>query len=138
MDLASLVSSLFVLASKVQSMHWMVNGPSFLEIHRLLGDQYEKLREFGDMFAEHIRILGFIPPLTMREMITESRIAEYPPSRPDWKVFIKILQSDMENLANMVNMFNTQERGINNDLDELHNWLTKQAWFLRMYNENTI
>jgi DNA-binding ferritin-like protein len=46
----------------------MMNGPSFLELHQLTGDQYEKLRQYGDVFAEHVRILGMIPPLTMNEM----------------------------------------------------------------------
>jgi hypothetical protein len=39
----------------------------------------------------------------------------------------------MEMLAKIVNNMNGPNRGVNNDLDELHKWLMKQSWFLRMY-----
>ena len=47
-----------VIYIKTRNYHWNIKGPSFLEIHRLLEEQYEVLVETIDQIAERIKKIG--------------------------------------------------------------------------------
>lgn len=133
MDLFDLTAVLFAFAQKVQSTHWTIRGGSyicpFMNLHTLLGDQYESLRKYGDKFAEHMIILEMSPP-TLHDIAQ----ASIPPfNEGEWQMMISELVADYTAIALAVNQMDTDNRGISNDLDDLHNFLSKQQWFLRSY-----
>lgn len=133
MHLFHLTASLFALAQKVQSIHWTIHSGAyvcpFISLHTLLGDQYKRLREFGDKFGEHMVILDLSPP-TLHDI---AHAAIPPFVEDDWIVMIGNISADYTALALAVNEMKSDNRSINNDLDELHNFLSKQQWFLRSY-----
>lgn len=67
-----------VIYIKTRNYHWNIKGPSFLEIHRLLEEQYEVLVETIDQIAERIKKLGGKANGTMKEFIETTRLSEGP------------------------------------------------------------
>ncbi|HRQ49812.1 MAG TPA: ferritin-like domain-containing protein [Agriterribacter sp.] len=47
-----------ILYNKTRSYHWNVEGPSFMELHKLYEEQYTALAEVIDEIAEWIRTIG--------------------------------------------------------------------------------
>ncbi|TMV09887.1 DNA starvation/stationary phase protection protein [Ruegeria sediminis] len=87
-----------LLMVKTQGYHWNVVGPLFLPIHELTERQYRDLFEAIDTLAERIRALGQIAPISVTDMISQSRLTEEETVR-DAHGMIKQLISDNESLA---------------------------------------
>lgn len=56
--LLSVLANSYSLCLKTQNYHWNITGPHFIELHKLLDDQYSELIEAVDGIAEHIRTYG--------------------------------------------------------------------------------
>lgn len=95
----------------------------------MLGDQYEKLREFGDIFAEDIRSMGNKQLPTIKDIATVEMVDNFKQSST-FEMLEDLLQ-DYDSLATYVNNLQVTERGLSNDLDDLHKYFTKQIYFLR-------
>lgn len=129
MALFNLTSALFCLAQKVQNIHWVIEGPQFLEVHKMLGEQYEKLREFGDIFAENIRSMGGTQLPTIKDIAKVEIVGQF--NKSSTLQMLADLLQNYDFLANYVNNVQVTERGVSNDLDDLHKYLTKQIYFLK-------
>ena len=58
LELNKLLANEFVLYTKTRSSHWNIEGPSFMELHKLFEGQYEELDEIVDSVAERVRSIG--------------------------------------------------------------------------------
>jgi starvation-inducible DNA-binding protein len=67
-----------VIYIKTRNYHWNIKGPSFLEIHRLLEEQYELIVKTIDEIAERIKKLGGKANGTMKEFLETTRLEEGP------------------------------------------------------------
>lgn len=128
-----LVASLLVLRQKIHSFHWEIVGISFHEIHTLLGKQYDEILLFADRVAEYMRTLDLHPPNTLKRMIELSKIKESDGSQLSPSDMILILHDDFKILGDYVNQLPDESRAWSNIMDDLHEFLMKQHWFMRSY-----
>src|SRR5688572_794451 len=80
--LSTVLSTENVLYIKIRKFHWNVNGPSFMEFHKLFQEQYEILEAAIDEIAERINKLGAPAIGTMEEFLKSSKVKEQPGSYP--------------------------------------------------------
>ena len=66
------------LSSQIKQAHWNVKGPSFIGLHLLFDEIYEKFEDLVDIMAERIPQLGGIVMGTVRVAASKSRLTEYP------------------------------------------------------------
>ena len=85
-----------VLYTKTRKFHWNVKGESFMELHKLFEDQYDKLEEAIDEIAERINKLGSPTPGTMKEFLDLTSLQESPGKYPNQKDMLKELLGDHE------------------------------------------
>jgi starvation-inducible DNA-binding protein len=94
--LTVVLADAMVLYVKTRKFHWNVSGESFMELHKLFENQYDKLEEAIDEIAERINKLGSKTIGTMEEFIKESSIKESPGKYPSSKDMIRELLKDHE------------------------------------------
>ena len=70
------LSDLVVFYRKVQNYHWNVKGKDFFVVHSKLEEYYDEINEQIDEVGEHILILGGEPLGTMKDYLTNTKIAE--------------------------------------------------------------
>ncbi|VXC28741.1 DNA starvation/stationary phase protection protein [Flavobacterium sp. 9AF] len=75
-DLTVVLSNEMVLYVKSRKFHWNVTGNSFMELHKLFENQYNKLEKTIDEVAERISKLGGKTIGTMKEFIENSILKE--------------------------------------------------------------
>lgn len=56
--LSKVLADAVILYIKTRKFHWNVSGNSFMELHKLFEEQYEKLEHSIDEIAERINKLG--------------------------------------------------------------------------------
>ena len=66
------------LSSQLKQAHWNVKGPSFIGLHLLFDEIYEKFESLVDVMAERIPQLGGLVLGTVRVAAKKSRLDEYP------------------------------------------------------------
>jgi starvation-inducible DNA-binding protein len=72
------LSSLYLLAIKTHGFHWNVEGPLFIELHKMFETQYTQLFETADVFAERMRALDAKAPTSAAKFATLTRVKEEP------------------------------------------------------------
>jgi len=72
------LASLFTLFHQVQKHHWLVEGPQFMDLHKVLQEHYEELHEEADRIAERITALGGIPTSAPQEQARLSYVEHEP------------------------------------------------------------
>lgn len=97
-ELTAILSNTVLLYMKARKFHWNVSGNSFMELHKLFEQHYEKLDESMDEIAERISKLGFIVPATLAEFSTIGTIQETPGHNPDQPGMIRELLKDHESV----------------------------------------
>jgi starvation-inducible DNA-binding protein len=85
-----------VLYTKTRKYHWNMSGPSFMELHKLLEDHYEKLAVATDEVAERINKLGSPAIGTLAEFLENASLKESPGKLPPPEGMLKELLSDHE------------------------------------------
>ena len=76
--LNQLLADEHILYNKTRNYHWSVEGPSFMEFHKLYEGQYTQLAEMIDEIAERITALGGTAMGTARVVAQKSTLSEYP------------------------------------------------------------
>ena len=127
-----------VLYNKTRSYHWNVEGPSFMELHKLYEAQYTELAEVIDEIAERIRTIGFYAEGRLSELLKLTSLKE--PSVPKhFKEQIPNLDADHEkiivNLRKQIDVFDEKYKDIGSSdfLTGLLKQHEKMAWMLRSY-----
>ena len=74
-DLDRLQATFWVLYHQYHKHHWLVVGPSFLELHRFLEEHYTEVHSHLDAIAERMTALGGIPT---SDPVNQARLAHVP------------------------------------------------------------
>jgi starvation-inducible DNA-binding protein len=67
--LNQLLADEHILYNKTRNYHWSIEGPSFMEFHKLYEAQYTVLAETIDQIAERIRTIGHFAEGRLKEII---------------------------------------------------------------------
>lgn len=134
------LATLIVLQHNLRLAHWEIVGPNFIGLHTLLGTQYQELGTFIDRVAEFMRMHGD-HAITLSTALNLSKVRELSvsPSR-SWEALIASTSNSITVTAKMVQDIDYRvpgqdslDRSWNKLADDLHEWLTKQAWLLRSH-----
>lgn len=128
MTLNKVLADIAVLKQKAYNMHWNVQDPSFMTIHKMTEALYEGLIELFDEVAEKISMEGKLPLSTLKEYIKESSIKEAPTKHFKKAEIMKELTKDLNTLlkdALKVKGTATTQTTI----DAVVDYVTKQKWF---------
>ena len=137
--LTNILADAHVLYIKSRKFHWNVSGNSFMELHKLFEDHYNKLEAAIDEIAERINKLGFKTPGTMEEFLKVASLKEAPGKYPEQTDMLKELLKDHESVIIVL------RKGIDDCQDEYKDagtadFLTDlirehetMAWTLRRY-----
>jgi starvation-inducible DNA-binding protein len=136
--LNQLLADEHVLYNKTRSYHWDVEGPSFMEFHKLYEGQYTELAEMIDEIAERIRTIGHYAEGRLKEIIKLASLEE-PDVPTDQSSQIENLESDHEviivRLRKLITDFDEKYKDIGSS-DFVTGMLKqheKMAWMLRSY-----
>ncbi|RYY57180.1 MAG: DNA starvation/stationary phase protection protein, partial [Chitinophagaceae bacterium] len=76
LELNKLLADEHVLYNKTRNYHWSVEGPSFMEFHKLYEGQYTELAETIDQIAERIRTIGHFAEGRLKEILQLASLDE--------------------------------------------------------------
>ena len=137
-SLNQLLADEHVLYNKTRNYHWSIEGPSFMEFHKLYESQYTLLAETIDQIAERIRTIGHFAEGRLKELLKLATLDE-PEAPTDQTQQIEILDADHETII-------VKLRKLIKEFDEKHNDIgssdfvtgllkqhEKMAWMLRSY-----
>jgi len=133
--LQALLSSEYVLATKMRNFHWNVKGPTFMMLHEMFGDMYNAINDQADAIAERIRQLDGCPEGTLAAFKRDSFLEEEAcPVNGDQ--MIKCLVDDSDRMVEQMRVA-IQIAETNKDfgtMDLITKWMElheKQLYFLR-------
>ncbi len=138
LELNKLLADEHVLYNKTRNYHWSIEGPSFMEFHKLYEQQYTDLAEVIDEIAERIRTIGHFAEGRLKELVQLASLDE-PAAPTDQASQIANLEGDHEiliqRLRHLVPVFNDDYKDIGSAdfLTGLLKQHEKMAWMLRSY-----
>jgi len=97
--LTIVLGSEMVLYVKMRNYHWNISGNSFIELHRLIEEQYKKTELIIDEVAERISKLGGRAIGSMHEFLKNSVLEESKIDSLNQKNMIEDLCDDHEKIA---------------------------------------
>lgn len=137
--LATILSNEMTLYVKTRKFHWNISGNSFMELHKLLEEQYRVLEANIDEVAERINQLGEKTIGTMKEFIQNSTLKEAPNEYASQKNMLAELLQNHEQLVtefrDYIPVFEneTNDIGSADFVTGLLQEHEKMAWILRRY-----
>lgn len=136
-EMKKVLATAFSLYLKTHNYHWNVTGPNFIQYHNYLGDLYEEIHDSVDLYAEHIRTLGFFTPGSLSRFSQMTSIEdEMSIPTPD-VMFVRLVIDNMKflemlrstrNIADEMNEF-----GIVNFLEGQIDAHEKIQWMLNSF-----
>jgi starvation-inducible DNA-binding protein len=136
--LNQLLADEHILYNKTRNYHWSIEGPSFMEFHKLYETQYEILAETIDQVAERIRTLGHFAEGRLKEIIKLATLDE-PEVPTEQEKQIQNLETDHETmimkLRKLIKDFDEKYKDIGSSdfATGLLKEHEKMAWMLRSY-----
>ncbi len=128
-----LVADAQVLYTKLHNFHWNVKGPHFYQIHTKTEEFYNHFATLYDDLAERVIQLGGTPYVTLKEILENTRIEEYPSTKfttaelfQSLKEDFKFLLSEFRNLGEIVD----GDAASTALVDEQITFLEKEIWML--------
>jgi starvation-inducible DNA-binding protein len=129
------LGTVMVLYFKTHGFHWNVEGAIFPAYHKFFEEQYEKMWESVDGFAEQIRQLDAYSPSSLGRMIELSKINEQPKVPEPVEMIEELFQDHCTLITMLTEAFTiaTQEnkQGLANFLADKIEDHTKMRWMLR-------
>ncbi len=125
----------FRLYVQTHGYHWNVQGPQFLKLHELFGDQYANMWEALDDVAERLRALGVAAPGTVTELMSlaDDPEEEMPISADD--MVAKLIHSHTTLAECLRGAFQDAEDAVDDVtagmLTDRLTWHEKTLWMLR-------
>lgn len=138
LELNKLLADEHVLYNKTRNYHWSIEGPSFMEFHKLYEGQYTELAEVIDQIAERIRTIGHFAEGRLKEILKLANLDE-PEAPTDQATQIANLDADHEILINrlrkLIKDFDEKYKDIGSSdfVTGLLKQHEKMAWMLRSY-----
>jgi len=137
-ELNKLLADEHVLYNKTRNYHWSVEGPSFMEFHKLYEGQYTELAEMIDQIAERIRTIGHFAEGRLKELLKLASLEE-PAAPTEQAKQIANLESDHETIINRLRKLiqdfedKYKDAGSTDFVTGLLKQHEKMAWMLRSY-----
>lgn len=136
--LNQLLADEHILYNKTRNYHWSVEGPSFMEFHKLYEQQYTDLAEMIDEIAERIRTIGHFAEGRLKELLKLAQLDE-PAPPTDQTSQIRNLEGDHEiliqRIRKLIDEFDEKykDKGSSDFVTGLLKQHEKMAWMLRSY-----
>lgn len=136
--LNQLLADEHILYNKTRSYHWSIEGPSFMEFHKLYEAQYTELAEMIDEIAERIRTIGHFAEGRLKEIVKLATLDE-PAVPTDQSTQIANLDADHELIVNKLRKLITdfdekyKDIGSSDFATGLLKQHEKMAWMIRSY-----
>lgn len=136
--LNQLLADEHILYNKTRNYHWSIEGPSFMEFHKLYEAQYTVLAETIDQIAERIRTIGHFAEGRLKEIIKLATLDEQE-APTDQAKQIENLETDHETmiikLRKLIKDFDEKYKDIGSSdfVTGLLKEHEKMAWMLRSY-----
>jgi starvation-inducible DNA-binding protein len=131
------LASAFSFAIKVQNYHWNVTGPNFNEYHAFFQTIYERVYNDVDLYAEHVRILGFYSPGSLSRFAELSRIEDELAIPPASKMFARLASDNMILITLLKNLRKDADEinavGLIVTLEDSINYHEKLQWMLTSF-----
>lgn len=137
-SLNQLLADEHILYNKTRNYHWSIEGPSFMEFHKLYEAQYTALAEAIDQIAERIRTIGHFAEGRLKEIIKLATLDE-PEAPTDQAKQIENLETDhatmIIKLRKLIKDFDEKYKDIGSSdfVTGLLKDHEKMAWMLRSY-----
>ena len=137
-ELNKLLADEHILYNKTRNYHWSIEGPSFMEFHKLYEQQYTDLAEVIDEIAERIRTIGHFAEGRLKEIIKLASLDE-PEVPTNQTEQISNLEADHETIINrlrkLIKDFDEKYKDIGSSdfVTGLLKQHEKMAWMLRSY-----
>jgi starvation-inducible DNA-binding protein len=137
-SLNQLLADEHILYNKTRNYHWSIEGPSFMEFHKLYEEQYTQLAETIDQIAERIRTIGHFAEGRLKEILKLASLDE-PEAPVDQALQISNLIGDHEmiiiRLRKLIQDFDEKNKDIGSSdfVTGLLKEHEKMAWMLRSY-----
>jgi starvation-inducible DNA-binding protein len=137
-ELNKLLADEHILYNKTRNYHWSIEGPSFMEFHKLYEQQYTLLAEVIDEIAERIRTIGHFAEGRLKEIIKLASLDE-PEAPTKQSEQIANLESDHETiiirLRKLIKAFDEDYKDVGSAdfITGLLKTHEKMAWMLRSY-----
>jgi starvation-inducible DNA-binding protein len=137
-SLNQLLADEHVLYNKTRNYHWSIEGPSFMEFHKLYEAQYTVLAESIDQIAERIRTIGHFAEGRLKELLKLTSLEE-PEAPTDQAQQIENLEADHETIITKLRKLitdideNYKDIGSSDFVTGLLKQHEKMAWMLRSY-----
>lgn len=135
----TILASAFSIYLKAHNYHWNVTGPNFGEYHEFFSDFYTAVHSSVDLYAEHIRALGYYSPGSLSRF-SELTLVSDEVAVPSPKFMFVRLASDnllfineLKEVAAMAEEMN--ERGLLTTLENQIQYHEKIQWMLNSYTE---
>lgn len=109
------LSNLGVMLFKLHNIHWNVEGTQFMAVHQFTESLYDKVFEYFDAVAEHIKMYNASPLVKASEYASNASIQEIDSQKFTVKQALDILEKDLATL--------------NKEASELRNACDKEGWF---------
>jgi starvation-inducible DNA-binding protein len=134
-DLKKLLASQYAFVIKAQFFHWNVEGPMFVDLHKLFGKIYEDVYGAIDPTAEYIRTLDDYAPGSF-ERFAELSMITGQTKVPKSRLMIQELLADNQTMIDLLNQcFTTaqdqRQEGIANFIAERIDAHGKHGWMLK-------
>lgn len=90
-----------VLNAKLHNLHWNVVGIQFMAIHTFTEELYDQFFEQYDAVAEHLKMMGKMPPVTLKEYLELATISEVEAKAFSAQEVLTTVKSDIEAMRRM-------------------------------------
>lgn len=133
------LASAFSFYLKAHNYHWNVTGPNFGEYHDFFAKVYTEAHSSVDLYAEHIRALGYYSPGSLSRFSELSLISDEVSVPSPKFMFVRLgsdnllLINELKAVAAMADDMN--ERGLLSTLETQIQIHEKLQWMLNSYAE---
>ena len=129
-----------MLYTKTRNFHWNVVEPSFMEMHRLLDEQYGMFNQIVDDVAEQVRTAGGIAIGTLAEMKQHTKLQEHPGHLPEALKMLEELMEVHDHVSESLHDYietcdEHHDPATENMLQDILMKHRKTAWMLRSYHQ---
>lgn len=127
-DLNKLLATTAVFAQKVSNLHWNMQGPLFMQYHKMTDELYNKLQDLVDPLAEKILMQKGKPLVTFKEFLEHSEIKEISGKVFSTEEVVKILVADLNIYAKILEN-SEANKYVQPLFDEIFMMVDQQRWF---------
>ncbi len=134
-QLNQVLSDLQVVYQNLRTMHWLVKGANFYQLHKLYEELYTETAETVDEVAERILMLGGIPLHTYSDYLKTAKVAVVT-AVPNGMESLKITVENQESLLTMYREVISEAASLNDEgtvalMSGLISTTEKKLWMLK-------